>query len=487
MAKVNDFEQAKDIQYGVGSKQRFPDSANTHYTFPSVDDLLSDADQIAEMVQHHMSYQKPRLLTLRNYFKGNNTTILNGKRRREEHVADNRATHNFAKYVSQFVQGYMVGIPLKTTYPEETINEKLRDMNRANDADEHNSELILDQSIYGRAYEILYRSQDDQIKFTTLDAVSTFVVYDDTVEMLPLAGIRYMDNQFRDNETIVYVYTAKKIYIFKGNQNLDNIKLDREQEHSFDGVPIIEYSNNKFRQGDFEDVLNLIDLYDSAQSDLANYSQDLNDAMLKIVGNLEIDAEEAREMKEKNLLLLRTEPTTTGTSTQADAGYIYKQYDVAGSEAYKDRIANDIHMFTATPNMNDENFGGVQSGEAMKYKLFLLEQKRATKERLFKKSLRDRYRLINNIMRVAAEGEFDVNDLTITFTENLPENIAKEMEWFTGAGGRLSNETMLSMLTFIENPQEEIEKIEEEEKNSPLNQPMYDYEVAEQEEVTENE
>ncbi|MEK5108582.1 phage portal protein [Cytobacillus sp. FSL K6-0129] len=487
MVKVNDFEQAKDIQYGVGSKQRFPDSANTHYTFPSVDDLLSDADQIAEMVQHHMSYQKPRLLTLRNYFKGNNTTILTGKRRKEEHVADNRATHNFAKYVSQFVQGYMVGIPLKTTYPEETINEKLRDMNRANDADEHNSELILDQSIYGRAYEILYRSQDDQIKFTTLDAVSTFVVYDDTVEMLPIAGIRYMDNQFRDNETIVYVYTAKRIYIFKGSQNLDNIKLDREQEHSFDGVPIIEYSNNKFRQGDFEDVLNLIDLYDSAQSDLANYSQDLNDAMLKIVGNLEIDAEEARDMKEKNILFLRTEPTTTGTSTQADAGYIYKQYDVAGSEAYKDRIANDIHMFTATPNMNDENFGGVQSGEAMKYKLFLLEQKRATKERLFKKSLRDRYRLINNIMRVAAEGEFDVNDLTITFTENLPENIAKEMEWFTGAGGRLSNETMLSMLTFVENPQEEIEKIEEEDKNSPLSQPVYDFEANEQEEVSHNE
>ncbi|MEK4924120.1 phage portal protein [Cytobacillus sp. FSL R5-0569] len=487
MAKVNDFEQAKDIQYGVVSKQRFPDSANTHYTFPSVDDLLSDADQIAEMVQHHMSYQKPRLLTLRNYFKGNNTTILTGKRRKEEHVADNRATHNFAKYVSQFVQGYMVGIPLKTTYPEETINEKLRDMNRANDADEHNSELILDQSIYGRAYEILYRSQDDQIKFTTLDAVSTFVVYDDTVEMLPIAGIRYMDNQFRDNETIVYVYTDKKIYIFKGNQNLDNIKLDREQEHSFDGVPIIEYSNNKFRQGDFEDVLNLIDLYDSAQSDLANYSQDLNDAMLKIVGNLEIDAEEAKDMKEKNILLLRTEANSTGSSIQADAGYIYKQYDVAGSEAYKDRIANDIHMFTATPNMNDENFGGVQSGEAMKYKLFLLEQKRATKERLFKKSLRDRYRLINNIMRVAAEGEFDVNNLTITFTENLPENIAKEMEWFTGAGGRLSNETMLSMLTFIENPQEEIEKIEEEDKNSPLSQPVYDFEANEQEEVSNNE
>lgn len=486
MTKVNEFETAADVQYG-SSKQRFSDAANTHYTFSSVDKLLEDSNQIAKMIQHHMAYQQPRLMTLRNYFKGNNTTILQGQRRKEEHAADNRATHNFAKYVSQFVQGYMVGIPLKTVYPDEQINNKIRDMNRLNDADEHNSELILDQSIYGRAYEILYRSQDDQVRFTTLDPVNTFVVYDDTVEMLPIAGIRYMIDQFNENEAIVHLYTFNKQYIFKGNHNLDNIKLDDEKEHAFNGVPIIEYSNNKFRQGDFEDVLSLIDLYDSAQSDLANYSQDLNDAMLKIVGNLELDVDEAKKMKETNILFLRTEQNSNGVAGQADAGYIYKQYDVAGSEAYKDRIANDIHMFTATPNMNDENFGGVQSGEAMKYKLFLLEQKRATKERLFKKSLRDRYRLINNIMKVAAEGEFDVNDLTITFTENLPENIAKEMEWFTKAGGRLSDETMLSMLSFIENPQEELKKLDKEDKKNPLNQPMYDFQKQQQTEVIENE
>lgn len=71
-------------------------------------------------------------------------------RRKEEHQADHRATHNFAKYVSQFIQGYMVGVPLKTTYPDETIDEQLKEINRLNDADEHNSDLVLHLSIYGR-------------------------------------------------------------------------------------------------------------------------------------------------------------------------------------------------------------------------------------------------------------------------------------------------------------------------------------------------
>jgi len=369
--------------------------------------------------------------------------------------------------VSQFIQGYMIGIPLKTTYSDDdNVNEMLRDMNRDNDADEHNSDLVLDQSIYGRSYELVYRNINDEIRFTKLDVLNTFVVYDDTVECKPIAGVRYIRNQFQNDTTKVYVYTDSRIVVYDLDDAFNLTLADDRQTHSFNGVPIIEYENNKFRQGDFEDVLNLIDLYDSAESDTANYMQDLNDAMLKITGNLDIDEDRAKKMKEINILLLQTEPDSDGRQSNADADYIYKKYDVGGTEAYKSRLENDIHKFTNTPNMNDENFGGVQSGEAMKYKLFGLEQVRANKERLFKKSLRDRYRLINNIMKVASEGEFNVNDIDITFTPNLPKSLKDEIEAFAKLGGDLSDETKLSLLSFIENPQEEMERIKKESPRS---------------------
>lgn len=469
-------------------QRRFTEEANVHYTH--TDDEALGTDHIRDMIRHHMANQQPRLKQLEDYYKGDNHTILKENRRKEDHLADHRATHNFAKYVSQFIQGYMVGVPLKTSYSDdESVDKQLRDINRVNDADEHNSQLVLDQSIYGRAYELLYRDQDDQTRFTNIDVKETFVIYDDTVECNPIAGVRYMTNQFTSDVNIevytddsIEVYTAKDYYFY-------DMYLVDEKPHAFQGVPIIEYENNKFRQGDFEDALNLIDLYDAAQSDTANFMTDTNDAYLVIKGNVDLDLESADEMKRRNILLLKSEVTPDGRETPVDAGYIYKQYDVNGLESYKKRIVDDILLFTSIPNLLDENFAGSQSGEAIKMKLFGLEQKRATKERLFKRSLRNRYRLINNIMSVAAEGAFDVNEIDITFTENLPRSINQELEWFSKLGGKLSDETLLSLLSFVENPQEEMERIKEENEQ---NKPLYDFQLPmtdpnqDDEEVSDN-
>lgn len=358
--KVNEFETASHL-YGDLTHQRFSKEANIQYTYKSADDLLKKLSDLEKMLAHHKQHQRPRLDMLDDYYEGRNTNILNGKRRREEHLADNRATHNFAAYVSQFIQGYMVGNPLKTVHPNEDVDEQLKDINRDNDADAHNSDLVLDLSIYGRAYELLYRNQSDENRFTLVNPLESFVIYDDTVEAKPIAGVRYVTNRFKDDVTQVFVYTAERIHTYTMTQD-GSLRYVEDNEHYFQGVPIIEYSNNRFRQGDYETVLSLIDLYDAAQSDIANYMQDLNDAMLVISGNLDIDTDEARKMKQANLLMLQTETDAEGRSTPAKADYIYKKYDVAGTEAYKERLEQDIHKFTCTPEMNDSNFSGVQSG-----------------------------------------------------------------------------------------------------------------------------
>lgn len=461
--------------------KRFSDESNTHFRYSDAEKLISNPEAISEMIEAHQEHQIPRLKVLRDYYKGNNVAVLEKDRRREDHLADNRATHNFAKYVSQFIQGYMMGVPLKTSYPDEKVDELLRDINRKNDADEHNSDLVLDQSIYGRAYELINRNQNDEIKLYVLDVLETFVIYDDTVECKPIAAVRYIGNQFEEDST-VYVYTDEIERIYSMDEG-NKLTLKEEYVHYFEGVPVIEYENNKYRQGDFEDVINLIDLYDSAQSDTANYMQDINDAMLLIKGNLSLDVEEAKQMKDANLLMLQTELDADGKSGQADANYIYKQYDVAGTEAYKDRIFNNILLFTSIPNLLDDKQSGQgsQSGEALKMKLFALSQKRATKERLFKMSLRDRYRMINNILSIASEAEFNVNEISITFTENLPSMIDRELDWFSKMGGQLSNQTLLEQLSFVENANEEMELIEEEDT---LSRDTYDFQLQAREVVS---
>lgn len=155
------------------------------------------------------------------------------------------------------------------------------------------------------------------------------------------------------------------------------------------------------------------------------------------------------------------EKTTEGN---VDARYIYKEYDVSGVEAYKDRISRNIHMFTNTPDMTDENFGGNQSGEAMKYKLFGLEQRTAIKEGLFRKGLRRRYKLIGQIMSINRElNSGAIQDLTFTFTRNIPKSVKDEMDMYLQAGGQISQQSLMSLVSFIDNPQQEMERIENEE------------------------
>lgn len=87
-------------------------------------------------------------------------------------------------------------------------------------------------------------------------------------------------------------------------------------------------------------------------------------------------------------------------------------------------------------------------------------------------------------MSFASEGNFDVNEISITFTENLPSMIDREMQWFNAAGGRLSQETMIENLPFVESAKEEMERIEEE---NELQQDLFNFNEVfqQQEEVDE--
>ncbi len=464
MAQVNNFEHGLDD--GRQTKRRFSKEANIHYTYESTEDLVKNPDDLSEVIKHHVEHQRPRLNELDDYYEGENTSISVLQRRKEDDKADHRARHNYAGYVSDFMQGFFVGIPIAVSHQEDDVQEKVKEINTDLEADALNADIALDLSIYGRAYELLHRNQEDKVKSYLSSPLETFLIYDNTVEKKVVAGVRYFSVGYgQDRKTKVLLYTQSKIITYyTSNQGDYSLKFDSEKEHNFKDVPINEYANNRFRKGDFEKVLDLIDLYDSAQSDTANYMTDLNDAMLKIIGNLEMDADDAKKQKEANILFLKPSQNAEGKEGDVDADYIYKQYDVSGVESYKDRLQTDIHKFTNTPDLNDENFSGQQTGEAMKYKLFGLEQIRINKERMFKRSLNRRYKLINNIKIVASEAdEGELEGLSYKFTPNLPKSTKEAVDMFNNLGGELSQNTKLKIIPMIvEDPEEEEKRIEEE-------------------------
>ena len=71
--------------------------------------------------------------------------------------------------ITRFIVGYLTGNPITITHKDKKTNEIIIQLNNNNDADAINSDLALNLSIYGRAYEIVYRNQEDKDTFKVLD------------------------------------------------------------------------------------------------------------------------------------------------------------------------------------------------------------------------------------------------------------------------------------------------------------------------------
>lgn len=459
---------------------RYNEAAVMRYRAESIEWLLENPKDIIRMINHHRTEQVPRLRYLESYYLANNEGIFKGKRRRDERKSDHRVAHGFAGIISNFINSYTLASGVKIGVAGEETSKFLdvvERFNQQNDITAHNIELGKDQNNLGRAYEMLVRNNRDETKLYRLDVDEVFMVHDTTVAARVIGAVRYyqkINYGAGDEGHVVELYSFDKIYTFE-DVSLNESRLDAEPDvadHGFNGVPIVEYRSNRFKTSVFEQCISLIDAYDAAQSDTANYMTDFNDAILMIKGrpdnfgnNEKAHREFLEELLDANVLVLIPEKEISNNATHTgpmEAGYLVKNYDVQGVEAYKDRLKEDIFTLASVPNLADENFAGTQSGEALKYKMYGLQQTRSDKEHFLSKGFRVRYHLLYNISEATHEYTGELPDLEFTYTPNLPKSFLDELTAFINAGGILSNKTKLQLLSFIDNVDDELKKIEEE-------------------------
>lgn len=451
--KVNEYEH--------GINRTVQKEANEVYRLAEVP---TDYRLYLKLVQDHHENQVPRLQKLNRYYIGQNDGVLNRPGRKAEDKADYRTAHPFAENITTFRTSYLVGKPVKTEMRGDQyskLNDWLDAWDTQEDIDAHNLDLVTDLSKFGRAYELMFRGQDDLTHIAISNPEWTFVVYDETVQQQPLFAIRYPTVSRGDEQKVaISVYLKDRMLEFPPTKIIGgDLQAPTESLHDFEGIPITEYSANRFRIGDYEKVIPMIDLYDYAQSDTGNYMTDTNESIMVVSGDF--DPERVNYDKQANMLLLPTGFDSKGRQTTLNAQYIYPQYDVTGTEAYKNRLRKDIYLFSYTPDVSDEHFAGTQSGEAMKYKLLGLEQDRAIKERLIRRGMTQRYQLLVNISKSLRElsGEVNLNDLIVTFTPNLPVSLSQELPTLVNAGAKFSQATLLAQASFVDNVQDEIEAV----------------------------
>ncbi len=418
-------------------------------------DIIITPSIIKKRIERH---PVARYKILYDYYKGDHATILN-RNTGGSSKPDNRIINNFPGYIVDVNLGYFMGVPVR--YTSKANNTELIDILTPifvfNDEHDENTELAKTMGIKGHAFEIIYFDEDGKLRFDVVEPKNLIMVYDSSIEPKPLYAIHFYEEEYPNDpdETTfcVNVYTPTSIIQYSGT-DLEKLEFISEVFHPFGGVPIVEYLNNDERQSDFEKVLELIDAYDKSQSDTANDFEYFSDAYLKIKGMMGTDLDTVDSMRENRVLLL---------SGDGDADWLIKHINDEAEENYKKRLVDDIHKFSKTANLTDEAFAGNLSGVALKYKLWGMEQNTAQKERKFKRGLQRRIELITNYLSIKGK-KYDWRDIGIVFSRNIPENILDITEMTKGLKGTVSEETLLSQIPFVEDPQLELERIEKEQK-----------------------
>lgn len=366
---------------------------------------------------------------------------------------DNRIAVNFAKYIVDTMNGYFIGNPIKITVDgeNESIADYVEFLDQYNDQDDNNAELSKICSIFGKGYEMYYNDEDGNVGIIYLDPMEAFMIYDDSV----LRKERYFVRLYKDVDNVLHgsVSDEQKVrwFTLKGKLVWDK----KEQEHYFNGVPATEYRENKECQGIFEPVMSMIDAYNKAISEKANDVDYFADAYLKIIGTL-LDEDELKHIRSDRVI------NFDGDAENLMIDFLQKPDGDVTQEHLIDRLEKLIFQIAMVANISDENFG-TSSGIAMSYKLQAMNNLRKTKERKFTSGMNRRYKLIFSNPGNAMQKN-DWVKLHYKFTPNVPANLLEESQIAQNLSGVVSQETQLGVLSVVDNPKAEIERIDKEEE-----------------------
>ena len=372
-----------------------------------------------------------------------------------EYKPDKRIAVNFAKYITDTMNGFFIGIPIKVMCDEDkAVADYVEFLDQYNDQDDNNAELSKMCSIYGKAYEMYYVDDLGNIGITYLSPEEAFMIYDDSILERP----RYFCRVYKDADDIVYVSVSDDTRVrYLSMEGGLHWLPGEEKNHGFEGVPATEYRENEEEIGIFEPVLTMINEYNEAVSEKANDVAYFADAYLKVLG-AKVLPDNLQQIRDNRIINFEG----LLDNGQLEVDFLQKPDGDTSQEHLLDRLEKLIFQISMVANISDENFGS-SSGIALKYKLQAMSNLALTKQRKFTSGMNRRYMLIFS-NPVSGMKKDDWVKLTYRFTQNIPSNLLEESQIAGNLAGIVSQQTQLSILSCVDNVQQEIEQIKQDEE-----------------------
>lgn len=443
-----------------------------YLTYPrdGYDETNLKAELIYKLIRKHAN-EREDLQKLKRYYIGDHSILKH--ERRNPNAPNFKTVANHAKDIADTATGYFLGSPITYNNTGESDLEPLLVAFDNAEVDQVDTQNALNMAIYGRAYEYIYVKEGlNELDSASLDVENTFIVYDDSIERRPLFAVYYYEVKDDSKDTKTYqaeVFTQNLHYhiVLRNSSGSYVKKLDVEPHH-LGQIPIIEYKNNNFAIGDYEQQISLIDAYNSLMGNRVNDKEQAVESILVLYGaqladNLEDAREAMRILAEEGLLELPAD---------AKADFLKNALDEGATEILRKAIKEDIYTFSHVPNLTDEKFAGNSSGVAMEYKLLGLEMITKIKEANYKRGLRQRISIFAKYLGLQ-QIALDANSIVPQFSRGLPKNLLELSQVINNLEGKVTLRQLISLLPFVEDPDDEIEALNEEKQDSAGNPGLF--------------
>ncbi|WP_282801141.1 phage portal protein [Secundilactobacillus kimchicus] len=429
--------------------------------------ILDHLDDVMTMIVYHRDNLAKAYRVKRDYYKGRHRRIINATDKKLG-KPDNRIIINYPKKLINTFNGFFSGDPVQVSYqengePNDAINEKIQDFLKNNDYDDVFSEASKYADIYGRSYLYCYTDKDSKLHMAACDPINMFMVYDDTIEQQPIAGVRYA---YRGSQLTGTIITANGDYKFTDDGKGEALTLTNTDEdgvtqnaHPFPRVPTIEFEENDERLGLLDDIANLIDSVDQTMSEKMNDVDYFGDAYLAIIG-VKLTDKQKQEVAETKLFNLYQEDDNDST-TIPQVEFLNKISNDDTQEHYLDRAIDMLYQISQVVNLSDSQFGmsaDSASGVALINKYQAMQAMAKTKSRKMSKMLRALFAILFDVENIA---NADVTNLSFSFQQSVPHNDSEEATTYGTLFGKVPDELALSYLSKVDDPKKVAEKMKE--------------------------
>ena len=450
-----------------------------------------------ELVETHTRKIAPKYRHYQKLYEGKHKIL--SRQKTDPNKPNNKVVNDFFGQVIDNTVGYFLGNPIILNYTEPApekakvdkdpvdvgvdlsgmedteVQDYLNDLGVENDKDDLFIEWGKEAMIKGLSHILVYQDEDSITRFMRISPEDLIIVYENSSTKKAKYKIRLYDIDTEDTGVTTHyaeVYSATKMELFKSvagtnasgsAREFASYGFVEEKPLIYGRIPIVTVYNNEECMSDLEKIESLVADYDKVLSDASNEFEAFRNAYL-MLKNMTAGKDGIAKLKEDGIIEVME---------NGDVKFITKQIQTEALENHLNRLEKSIYTFSQVPNLSDENFAGNLSGVAIRFKLFGLETKCIIKERKMEKAIRELVRVLTVPIKVNTGKDIDLLNLKVEFTRNVPNNLTEIVDTVTKLDGKVDKETLLSLIPFVDNPKEVLEKLEQDAENSRKNADPY--------------